>query len=86
MCVMKTMTVREAQHNFARVLQEVEAGHPVEIRRREKPVARLLSVEAAVAEAATADWTGHRERMASIWGRKRLTGVDTVLDELRGDR
>lgn len=85
-CVMKTITVREAQHNFAKVLLEVEAGGQLEILRRKKPVARLVSLGSLGDAANTVDWADHRERMASIWKGKPVKGIDAALNDLRGER
>lgn len=83
---MKTITVREAQHNFAKVLQEVEAGGQVEILRRKKPVARLVSVGKSGEAGLHVDWEEHREQMTSLWEGRPIIGVDIVLDDLRGER
>jgi antitoxin (DNA-binding transcriptional repressor) of toxin-antitoxin stability system len=47
---MKTFSIMETQHNLARVLREVAAGHEVGITRHKKLVARLLppAVPAAI--------------------------------------
>ncbi len=41
MSTMKTVTTREAQHHFSKVMEMVEAGEEVVITRRGKKVARL---------------------------------------------
>lgn len=86
LCVMKTVTVREAQHNFAKVLLEVEAGGQVEIVRRKKPVARLVSLGLPGRADGSVDWKDHGEQMRSLWGGKQVRGVSGVLDDLRGER
>jgi len=83
---MKAITIREAQHNLAKVLKEVESGGQVEILRRKIPVARLVPVRSPSGDAGLIDWGDHRERMVSLWGGKPVTGVGDVLDDLRGER
>ena len=75
---MKSVTIREAQHDLPRLLREVESGNAIEIRRRKEPVARLAPV--APTDAA-ASWSDQRRRLRSLWGE---TGVD-VLDETLSD-
>ena len=43
----KRKTIAEARDNLARLIHEVEEGEPVEITRRGRPVAVLLSMAAA---------------------------------------
>ena len=47
---MSTYTVHQAKTNLSKLLAEVEAGGEVIIARNDKPVARLVRVEAAVKE------------------------------------
>ena len=82
---MKSATVREVQHNLAKVLNEVEAGHTVEILRRKQPVARLIPAGLANAPA-SANWDGHEAQMAAVWKGAVIEGVDQILDEMRGGR
>lgn len=42
----KRKTIAEARDNLARLIHEVEEGEPVEITRRGRPVAVLLSIAA----------------------------------------
>jgi len=83
---MKTVTIREAQHNLAGILREVEAGGVVEILRRKSPVARIVPVGHPVGEGQPVDWEGHEDLMASVWRGASINGVDEVLDDLRGGR
>jgi len=85
MCVMRSITVREAQHNLAQILREVEAGESLEILRRKKPVARLVPIHLPEAGAAV-DWAGHAELMKEAWAGVMVLGVESVLDDLRGSR
>jgi antitoxin (DNA-binding transcriptional repressor) of toxin-antitoxin stability system len=81
MCVMRTVTVREAQHNLANILKLVEAGETIEILRRKTRVARLTPI---VEDAATVpDWGDHTRRLASLWGNTCVVALDETLDDLR---
>lgn len=86
LCYMRSITVREAQHNLAKVLHEVESGWTVQILRRKKPVARLVPVHSSGVMQEPTDWEGHERRMATVWGGRSVEGVDAVLDDLRGGR
>lgn len=82
-CVMKTFSIMETQHNLARVLREVEAGYEVGITRRRKLVARILPVE-GTQETAFPDFNTRAEK---VWGTTPAsTSSDQLLDESRGDR
>jgi prevent-host-death family protein len=48
---MRTVSAREANQSFSKLLQAVVEGEEVVITRRGKPVARLAPIEPAVAEA-----------------------------------
>lgn len=86
MCVMKTVTVREAQHNLAGILREVEAGDVVEILRRKLPVARIIPVGHPGGQGQPVDWEGHEDLMSSVWRGVSVGNVVEVLDDLRGGR
>jgi prevent-host-death family protein len=80
---MKTFSIMEAQHNLARVLREVEAGHEVGITRRNQLVARLLP-PAGQSEVELPDFVG---RARKVWGGAWEGGSsDDLLDESRGER
>ncbi len=55
---MKTATVREAQHHFSKLLENVEAGEVIVITRRGKPVAKLVADSSVGAGSADSrvDW------------------------------
>lgn len=65
---MKSVTIREAQHNLAKILKDVERGETVEILRRSVPVARLSPVDSVEPEVKPVDWTWVEERRRKIWG------------------
>lgn len=84
---MKTVTIREAQHNLAEILHLVEAGEVVEIRRRTVPIARLVAIrEADDGADGLVNWDGQEDLMNQVWRGQAITGVDAVLDDLRGGR
>jgi prevent-host-death family protein len=84
MCCVKTVTIREAQHNLAGILREVETGSVVEILRRKSPVARIVPVGHHGSTEEPVDWEGHEELMAAVWQGGCIHRVDEVLDDLRG--
>ena len=86
LCCMKTVTIREAQHNLAGILRTVEAGETIQIVRRRRPVARLVPVLLPDDSEEPADWSGHDARMADVWKGAQVEELDSVLDELRGRR
>jgi len=83
---MKSVTVRQAQHNLAGILHEVEAGEVVEILRRKLPVARIVPITHPAGEDGSVEWAGHGDRMASIWRGACIAMVDSVMNDLRGGR
>lgn len=83
---MQTATVREVQHNLARILKRVEAGAEILIQRRRTPVARLLPVEKPAEQ--VADWSTHVVEVADLFGGRTVTGVpmEQLVSEARGNR
>ena len=64
---MSTVTAREANQHFSKILDAAARGEEVTITRRGKPVARLVPVEAARASADAAEEAARRaalERLA----------------------
>lgn len=88
MCGMKSITVREAQHNLARVLRRVEEGEEIEVVRRKQPVARIVPARSPGDASGTVDWTDLQTRLNRIWKGRVARGrsTDSILDNLRGDR
>jgi len=79
---MKTATVRELKHKTAAVLDCVENGQPVEIRKRGRPVAVLSPLKSR--PTARPDFAA---RLRGIYGTKVLAKTATeLLAEERGDR
>jgi prevent-host-death family protein len=62
---MKTINVRELQHGLGRVLDQVERGETIEVRRRNKPVARIVPMPAA---AEPQPWPDIMARLKKIYG------------------
>ena len=72
----------ETQHNLARVLREVAAGHEVGITRRKKLVARLLPP----AEPVPVGLPDFVARARGVWaGGWSGTGSSELLDQSRGN-
>jgi len=84
---MKTVTIREAQQNLAKVLRQVEQGEEIQVVRRKQPVARIVPVRTPAEASGTVDWSDLSERLDRIWkGRALGRSTDRILDELRGER
>ena len=80
---MKTVTIREAQHNLSKILLEVEAGQTVQITRRKVPLARLIPEPSRANDQAGIDWSDHEPSVAP---HGKTTGTDEILNDLRGER
>ena len=85
---METATIREVQHNLAAYVRKVEHGQQIEIRRRNRVVARLVPATAPDAPARDPQWGGVRERLHRLWGDKPAPGkaISEILYEARGER
>ncbi len=84
---MKTVTIREAQHNLAAVLRRVEQGEQIEVIRRKQPVARIVPVRPVGDASGKIDWSDLPDRLNRIWkGAAAGRSTDSILDDLRGDR
>lgn len=79
---MKSVTIREAQHELPRLLRQVEEGRRIEIRRRKKPVATLAPLAIPVGGGS---WADHRRRLRNVWGGTVIRGLDETLSDLRGE-
>jgi len=83
LCVMKTFSVMEAQHNLAALLREVEAGRELTITRRRKPVARLSPMPAG----GPVVFPDFAARAGQTWrGAWQGAGTQELVDESRGER
>ena len=74
----KTITLREANQAFSRIIREIEAGEEITITRNGEPVARLVPVrrERVLTPEQQAARTRARARMEEGWD----LGVDHPLD------
>lgn len=88
MCVMsvnmKTVTTREVQHHFSKVLESVEAGERVKVTRRGLEVAVISPVEIDESQIKKVDW---KEALAR---RERVLGdlpsfEHGIVEEMRKD-
>ena len=79
---MKTFNVRHVQHHLAAVLREVERGEVCEVRRRGRPVARIVPVST---HAPSADWSEEARRLAEVYPSpvKGTTAAEIILDGRR---
>lgn len=83
LCVMRTCSIMEAQHNLGALLQVVESGEEMLITRRRKPVAKLVRLERDAAVVFPDFQTRARRAWNSSW---RGAGTDDLLEEGRGER
>jgi len=83
LCVVKTYSVMEAQHNLAVLLREVESGCKLTITRRRKPVAVLTPVPVG-APVVFPDFAARARR---TWrGAWRGASAQDLVEESRGER
>lgn len=80
---MKYTTIRGLKHDTAKVMEQVEAGQFVEVRRRKQPIAVLMPA----AKKPLPGLPDFAARLKAIYGTKLMdvAGSDLV-DELRGER
>lgn len=85
---MTTVTIREVQHNLAAYVKRVEQGEDIEIRRRDKVVARLVHAGSYDVAPINLNWGQVRERRQSLWHGKPTPGkpASDIVREDRGDR
>ena len=85
---MESATIREVQHNLAAYVRRVENGEEIEIRRRNKVVARLVAGGDAARVPRKVDWEEVGKRRERLWGGKLTPGKPTseIVYESRGDR
>ena len=85
---METATIRQVQHNLAAYVHKVEHGEEVEIRRRNRVVARLVPATGVTQPARILDWGELREWRRRLWGGKHAPGkpISEIVYESRGER
>jgi len=87
MCVMRTATIREAQHHFSALLRLVQRGEEIEVFSRKTPVARIVPSGLSGRQKTSVDWSQHGMRLKKLWkGRNTGTTTGKLLNELRGER
>jgi prevent-host-death family protein len=80
---MKSVTIRELKHETSKVLAWVESGEPVEIRRRNVPIAVLQPA----AKQAAVEWPDIEARLRSIYGDLVLSTTNAeIVSQGRGER
>ena len=68
---MKSIGAYEAKVHWSRLLDDVEQGESVEITRRGRPIARLISIpehDPSDAERAAREWIAYREKRGTSLG------------------
>ena len=82
---MKSFNVRHIQHHLADVLADVERGEVIEVRRRGRPVARIVPLSSDPPR--SADWSQAEERLLAAYPTpvSGVTATQTIVDG-RGDR
>jgi len=85
---MESATIRDVQHNLAAYVRRVEQGEEIEIRRRNKVVARLVPGGDFAQAARKVDWAVVGARLDRLWGGKPAPGKPAaeIVYESRGDR
>ena len=80
---MRTLSVREAQHGFAAMLDMVAQGEDVEITRRHRVVARVVP---ATRPKTRIKWPDIMARLREDFGDRVTADSAPIFDELRGER
>ena len=80
---MKTLSVREAQHGFAAMLDIVAAGEDVQITRRRQVVARVVP---ATRPATKARWPDLVARLRKDFGTKVTSDSASIFEDMRSER
>ena len=80
---MKTLSVRDAQHGFAAMLDLVMGGQQVEITRRRRVVARVVPV---TRQAGKVRWPDVMARLKKDFGEKVTPNSAPLFDDMRGER
>jgi prevent-host-death family protein len=80
---MKTLSVREAQHGFAAMLDLVAKGQEVEITHRHKPVARVVPVRRHNGKVV---WPDVMARLKQDFGNRVTPDSAPLFDDMRGEK
>ena len=84
---MRSVTIREVQHNISKVLREVEAGEEIIIRRRHRAIAKLVPLSSPTTRKKV-DWSRQWDRLSKIYHGRFVSGksASEIVAEGRGDR
>jgi len=84
---MQTVTIREIQHNLAAFMRKVENGEKIEIRRRNKVVARLVPAGRPAKRCAALNWAEVALWRRKLWGDKPAPGkpLSAIVYDSRGE-
>ncbi len=82
---MKSSNVRHVQHHLAAVLADVERGEVIEVRRRGRPVARIVPLPSDPPR--SADWSQAETRLLAAYPVP-VGGVTAtqIIEDGRGDQ
>jgi len=75
---MKTATVRDVQHHFNRIVQWTESGEDVQITRRNKPIVRLIAINATPEKTTPLDFY---QRSVALWKNNTESLSDLIIEE-----
>ena len=80
---MKTASIRDIRHDFARVLNWIEDGEQVEITKRRRVVARLVPVKPKAKKVEWPDFEARRKKIFpnGVKGKP----ISEIVDEGRGE-
>jgi len=84
---METVTIREIQHNLAAYVRRVESGEKIEIRRRNKVVARLVPAGQSARRREGLNWAEVAMWRRKLWGDKPAPGkpLSAIVYDSRGE-
>ena len=82
---MKVATVRQVQHELAKLLEQVKNGHEIAVTRRGVVVARIIPAQARTANLR---WPDSASRMKRLPKGGSMTGKrpSAVIDDMRRER
>ena len=85
---MQTVTIREIQHNLAAYMRKVENGEKIEIRRRNKVVARLVPAGPSAKRCEGLNWAEVALWRRKLWGDRPAPGkpLSAIVYDSRGER
>ena len=81
---MKTVTTREAQHHFAKIISHIADGEEVIVTRRGKKVARILPPRPENGHETKVDWTSSVQEIEKA-GQDLQSFPDSIAAKLRNE-